>query len=219
MTAPAQRLLAVCAHPDDESFGLGAVIDALVRHGWEANLLVLTRGEASTLGPADDLAERRSRELQQAAETLGIERVEHLDHPDGGLTELPLEGLLTDVHRLVRETRPRLLLVFDEGGITGHPDHVRATQAALRVGEAEGLDVLAWTVPRHVAQLLNAELGTSFIGRDRDQVDVVLPIDRSRHRELIACHRSQDNPVLHRRLELTGDEEWLRYLHRGYTAV
>lgn len=219
MTDPAQRLLAVCAHPDDESFGLGAVIDALLRDGWEAHLLVLTRGEASTLGATDDLAERRSHELQRAADALGVGRVEQLDHPDGALTELPLEQLAHDVRRTLRETQARLLLVFDERGITGHPDHVRATQAALRAAEPEHLDVLAWTVPRHVAELLNAELGTAFVGRERDEVDVVLPIDRSRHRAVIPCHGSQDNPVLHRRLELTGDEEWLRYLHRGHALV
>ena len=44
-------VLAVCAHPDDESFALGALLHHLAAHGAETSVLCFTHGEASTLGP------------------------------------------------------------------------------------------------------------------------------------------------------------------------
>ena len=50
-----------CAHPDDESFGLGGIISAYVAAGAEVNLVCLTRGEASMLGAdRSELAEARN---------------------------------------------------------------------------------------------------------------------------------------------------------------
>jgi N-acetylglucosamine malate deacetylase 2 len=58
------RVLAVCAHPDDESFGLGAVLAALARTGTSSSVLCFTHGGASTLGPGGgDLRRVRAREL------------------------------------------------------------------------------------------------------------------------------------------------------------
>jgi LmbE family N-acetylglucosaminyl deacetylase len=97
-------VLAVCAHPDDESFGLGAVLSAFVDTRTLVSLLCFTRGEASTLsGTADDLAETRAHELAAAAVVLGIARTQLLDYPDGSLTAQPLDALASDVRRLARE--------------------------------------------------------------------------------------------------------------------
>ena len=125
---------------------------------------------------------------------------------------MPLDELAADVETMAGKVGADLLLVFDEGGVTGHPDHCRATEAAL--AGAPGLPVLAWTLPRRVADSLNAELGTTFIGRADEEVDVVLRTDRAGQHRAIACHISQsaDNPVLRRRLELLGNEESLRWL-------
>ncbi len=116
-----------------------------------------------------------------------------------------------------------ILLVFDEGGITGHPDHCAATAAALLAARRDELPVLAWAVPERVASVLNAEFGTSFLGRRDGEVDLVVTVDRGRQRQAIACHVSQstDNPVLWRRLELLGSTESLRWLRLpvGFAGV
>ena len=209
----ASSVLAVCAHPDDESFGLGAVLHRFVAEGADAAVLCFTRGEASSLGHSPRaLSEVRSAELAEAAAVLGIERVKLLARPDGALAGELLEELASEVTAMVEEVGADLLLVFDEGGITGHPDHRRATEAALAA--APLLPVLAWGLPLDVADALNAEFGAGFVGRDRNDIDLVVSVDRARQREAIERHASQssDNPVLWRRLELLGREESLHWL-------
>lgn len=208
-------LVAVCAHPDDESFGLGAVICALAGHGVATTVLSLTHGEASTLGGGPgDLGATRAREIAEAAEALGARSVELLDYPDGGLDAVPLAELSDLVADLARRSDADGLLVFDEGGITGHPDHRRATRAAVDAGGRLGIPVMAWVIPDAVATRLNEEFGTAFTGRPGEEADLVIEVDRAVQRRAIACHASQatENPVLWRRLELLGDREWLRWL-------
>ena len=213
-TLPAiRRLLAVCAHPDDESFGLGAVLAVFAAAGTEIALLCFTRGEASTLGmDAKDLAAVRTRELTAATRVLGIDDVTLLHYPDGGLANVPLDVLAAHVVRVAAGADA--LLVFDEGGITGHPDHMRATAAACAAAARTGLPVYAWAIPLTVAKELDAEFGTAFVGREVSMLDICLHVDRTQQLKAIACHRSQsdDNPVLWRRIVLMGGREYLRVL-------
>jgi N-acetylglucosamine malate deacetylase 2 len=208
-------VLAICAHPDDESFGLGAVLAAFAARGTRVSLLCFTQGEASTLGNTGaNLGALRARELAAAGDILGLQSAELLPYPDGGLSAIPLQELSEHVNRVARRVGADLLLVFDEGGITGHPDHVHATRAALGAGRHSQLPVIAWAVPHEVAHTLNLEFGAGFIGRPMTELDMVIDVDRARQRRAIACHVSQatDNPVLWRRLELLSDQEWLRFL-------
>jgi LmbE family N-acetylglucosaminyl deacetylase len=217
-----RRVLAVCAHPDDESFGLGAVISTLVDLGAEVTVLCLTRGEASTLGAdAGDLAVTRATELHAAAAVLGARSVVLCGHPDGGLANVPLEVLVGEVELATSTADADLLLVFDEGGITGHPDHECATAAAVAVGRQRGLPVLAWAIAAPVATSLNESFGAGFVGRGRDQIDIELLVDRQRQQAAIRCHASQssDNPVLRRRMQLQDDVESLRWLVAATTPV
>jgi len=113
---------------------------------------------------------------------------------------------------MIERTNPDLLLVFDECGVTGHPDHVRATEAALDAARSAHLPVVAWGLPEDVAVVLNLKFGTTFCGRTPPELDFRLSVDRVTQQRAIACHASQasDNAVLWRRLELLGDAEWLR---------
>jgi LmbE family N-acetylglucosaminyl deacetylase len=221
---PAGSVLAVCAHPDDESFGLGAILTSFREAGARISLLTFTRGEASTLhGAADvhDLAAVRPRELEAAAGALGLERADLLEYPDGALSQVPLDELAAYVVRVATDVAADLLLVFDLGGISGHPDHQRATEAALTTARAATLPVLAFALPCAVAETLNAEFGTTFVGRDTRELDVVITVDRTVQRQAIECHASQasTNPGLWRRLELLGAHEWLRSLSADPAAT
>jgi N-acetylglucosamine malate deacetylase 2 len=209
----------VCAHPDDESFGLGAVLSTFAELGIATRVLCFTHGEASTLGESRaDLAAVRAAELAAAAAALGVGSFRLLSYADGALCESPLEDLCREVASSVAEASTDCLLVFDEGGITGHPDHERATEVALATAGRLGLAVLAWALPIAVTATLNGEFETHFVGRDRSEIDLVIKVDRGRQHEAISCHASQanENSVLWRRLALQADTESLRWLrHSG----
>ncbi|MQA82210.1 MAG: PIG-L family deacetylase [Streptosporangiales bacterium] len=209
------RVLAVVAHPDDESFGLGAVIDRLVTGSAEVFVLCFTHGEASTLrGREGDLAAVRAAELADAARILGVTRTHLLDYRDTGLADVPVPTLAARVREVADQDHPSHLLAFDAGGVTGHRDHRQATGAALTAADVLGVPVIGWTVPEAVAGRLNSELGTSFVGRSEADIDWTITVDRVHQWKAIAAHASQsaDNPVLHRRLALLGDTEHLRRL-------
>jgi N-acetylglucosamine malate deacetylase 2 len=106
------------------------------------------------------------------------------------------------------------LLVFDDTGITGHPDHQAATRAAVRAGQRAGLPVLAWTLPATVAIQLRAETGQDFTGQQADRIDLCVRVSRDRQRRAALLHASQVSPtaVLWRRLQLQGECEHLRWL-------
>lgn len=209
-----KHVLVVVAHPDDESFGLGAVIAAFTTAGAAVDVLCFTHGEASALGAHQDLAYIRAQELQEAAVELGVLTATLLDLPDGRLAQLPETALTGPVSGAIDASQPDGILVFAAAGLTGHPDHVAATEAAMTVASARQIPVLAWVLPTEVAQVLNEETGAGFIGYDH--IDITLTVDRTIHRRAIDCHRSQavaDSP-LWRRLELQGDIESLVYLAR-----
>jgi LmbE family N-acetylglucosaminyl deacetylase len=194
---------------------LGAVIDTLSGQGVSTAVLSFTRGEASTLhGTEGELGAIRADEFCAAADVLGVAKILLLDHPDGGVTDVDLDVLVEEVVRFASAVGADGLLAFDAGGITGHPDHQRATEAAQCAGGRLGIPVLAWSIPAEIAESLNASFATSFVGCSEDEVDIVLPVDRRTQARAIACHASQsnDNPVLWRRLHLMGDIEWLRWL-------
>ena len=209
------RVLVVVAHPDDESFALGALIDRHVRLGAEVDVLCLTRGEASTLGAdTHDLAAQREAELSAAARALGCARTTLLAHPDGALADLDPRELESDAEAEVRLTRPDGILVLDPlGGVTGHPDHRAASLAALAVATRHGIPVLGWALPHEVSRVLNATHGADFAGHPLSDLTAIA-VDRRSQSEAVHCHASQAVPgsVLWQRLELLGDVEYVRSL-------
>ena len=215
---PAWRdVLAVVAHPDDESFGLGALLSSFVADGSHVSVLCLTHGEASTLhGVAGDLAVIRARELHEAASLLGISRASLAAFPDGALPSVQLTTLVAEIATFVGTTQPDGVVVFDEDGVTGHADHRRATEAALAFAAKDNLPVLGWALPASVASQLNTEFDSAFSGRDASELDLRVEVDRGPQRSAIASHRSQALPgqALWRRLDLTGAFEHARWLSR-----
>ena len=210
-----RSVLAVCAHPDDESFGLGAVLSTFAGLGIETRALCFTHGEASTLGASDiELSVVRATELTAAAAVLGIRSIRLLSYPDGALSAVTLDELSSEVEASAAVDPIDCVLTFDDGGITGHPDHQRATEAALAAGNRLGVPVLAWCLPNSIAATLNGEFSTSFRGREPSEIDLEIEVDRTLQHEAISCHASQstDNPVLWRRLALQGTVDSLRRL-------
>ncbi|HNA99056.1 MAG TPA: PIG-L family deacetylase [Marmoricola sp.] len=209
------QVLVVIAHPDDESFGLGAIIDTFTSSGAAVQILCLTHGEASTLGgEIDDLGTQRKQELENASRILGVAGTKLLNWPDGALAHADVDAVVADIRAAISEHSPDGLLVFEPHGVSGHPDHAAATARALDAVAGSPLPVLAWTVPEEVATQLNAEVGALIHGERAENIDILLPVDRANQRDAINAHESQVVPggILRRRLELMGDQEALRWL-------
>src|SRR5512139_162177 len=87
-TKPA--LIAVLAHPDDESFGMGGTLSLYAQRGYSVYLVCATRGEVGTVDPENmrkfgSIAELREAELRCAAEHLGLREVFFLGYRDSGM--------------------------------------------------------------------------------------------------------------------------------------
>ena len=174
MTPPAdlrgRSLLAIFAHPDDESITCGGLLAWCAHLGADVALLCLTRGEhgrdcrepvnggpphgqdasphgqdASGRGrPAGDLARTRGRELECAARELGVKRMTLLEHEDGMLPWIDGARLEADIEAAIRRQRPDAVITFDEDGVYGHPDHVTVHERTTAV--VAGLDEPAPTL-------------------------------------------------------------------------
>ncbi len=153
----ALRLMAVHAHPDDESSKGAATMARYVREGVEVLVATLTGGErGSVLNPAMDrpevqanLAAIRRQEMARAREILGVQQ-RFLGFTDSGLPEgdplpplpegsfalVPLEQAAALLVRLVRDFRPHVILTYDESGGYPHPDHIKTHQVAVEAFEA-----------------------------------------------------------------------------------
>ncbi len=142
-----RSLLAVLAHPDDESFGLGGTLARYARLGCDVYLVCATRGEAGVvevdhMRDAATIAELRENELRCAAEQLGLKGVYFLGYRDSGMPESqdnrhpdaqinhPLGEVAGRVVRYIRELKPDVVLTFDPIGGYRHPDHIHIHQAA-----------------------------------------------------------------------------------------
>ncbi len=89
------------------------------------------------------------------------------------------------------------------------------SRAAVSAGSELAVPVWGWAIPETIAATLRTEFGTPFVGREQGELDHKVPVDRTRQQRAITCHGSQltDNPVPHRRIELSGDTEVFRLLH------
>jgi LmbE family N-acetylglucosaminyl deacetylase len=130
-------LLAVFAHPGDESWGLGATLAMYAQKGVEVTLACATRGEDSPWGanPSEslqELGETRVQELDAACESLGIRNWAVLDYPDGSLAGNNARELEKDIARWIREVQPQAVITHHPEGMAGHPDHDALSRAATR---------------------------------------------------------------------------------------
>ncbi len=135
-------LMAVFAHPDDESFGIGGT---LARYGADPDVRVVlvcaTLGEAGEiaapeLATAERLGQVREAELRCACRTLSIDALHLLGYRDSGMAGTPanlepdaltmadFDEVVGKIVTLIRRERPNVLVTFDESGGYGHPDHV-----------------------------------------------------------------------------------------------
>lgn len=128
------RLMAVLAHPDDESLGLGGTLAKYGRGGVGTYVVTATRGERGRFGeekvsPGLEVVGRvREGELRAAARQLGVREVTFLDYLDKDLDRANPAEVIGKIVTRLREVRPQVVVTFDPNGAYGHPDHVAICQ-------------------------------------------------------------------------------------------
>ena len=150
MNAP-RKLMAVLAHPDDESLGLGGTLAKYAADGVDVSLVTATRGETGRFDghpPGDTnhpgpsaLGTIREAEVRRAAAVLGIGSVVLLDYPDRHLDGVDPVSAIGRIASHVRRFRPDVVVTFGPDGAYGHPDHIAISQlTSAAVVTAAGLD-------------------------------------------------------------------------------
>jgi LmbE family N-acetylglucosaminyl deacetylase len=131
-----RSLLAVFAHPDDESLACGGLLAWCAHLGAQVSLLCVTHGEHAQ---GKRLADVRAQELRDASGVLGVVNLVLLDYEDGMLPWADAGQLDADIRKAIERFRPEIVITFDEDGLYWHPDHIavheRTTAAVAAMGE------------------------------------------------------------------------------------
>jgi N-acetyl-1-D-myo-inositol-2-amino-2-deoxy-alpha-D-glucopyranoside deacetylase len=196
---PARRLLLVHAHPDDESINNGATMARYAAEGAQVTLVTCTLGERGEVIPPElahlsgaALGQWRLGELRAAMRALGVTDFRLLGgagrYGDSGMMGLPdnddphcfwqadLDEAAGHLVQVILETRPQVLVTYDDNGGYGHPDHIQAHRVAMRAAELAAdagwrIPRICWNrVPRPVAEAAFARLEGDLPG---------LPFDKS----------------------------------------
>lgn len=136
-----QLVLAVFAHPDDESLACGGTLARLSSLGATVVVMVASHGErGGPEGPVrnDELGRRRAEEMRRAAAALGVSRLFVWDHPDGEMRWSQVAEFNADLVLFMRRHSPSAVITFGEDGLYWHLDHVgvyeRTTTAVRALG-------------------------------------------------------------------------------------
>ena len=219
----AGTVLAIFAHPDDESLACGGTLARLADAGVRTVVMCASRGEAGsisdpTLVPDGDLGRARERELRDAAAVLGVSEVIVMNHPDGDLRWDHVPQLHDEIVAAIRRCRPDAVITFAEDGLYWHLDHVgvhERTYTAVKSFGADAPPLYYVTIPtgimREVVKAAHAKGGaapdSSFWGIDPSAfgasarpASFVVDVRAWASRKLAAlrCHRTQmgsNNPI------------------------
>jgi LmbE family N-acetylglucosaminyl deacetylase len=154
-------LMAVHAHPDDESSSTGGVLAKYAAEGIRTVVVTCTNGEfgdaPGQVKPGQDghdevaVAKIRLAELRTACDLLGVSDLEVLGYHDSGMPEwdykdrtdvfgnVPLAKVTDRVAALIERYRPQVVVTYDDNGGYQHPDHLQAARAAVAAFSATGI--------------------------------------------------------------------------------
>jgi LmbE family N-acetylglucosaminyl deacetylase len=236
-----KTILAVFAHPDDESLACGGTLARMSDAGARVVLMCASHGErGSSSGPArdDGLGSVRAGELRRAAEILGASDLLIFDHPDGDLRWAAVSDLLAEIALTVRRFEPAAIITFGEDGLYWHLDHIgvsERTTAAVRTLGPDAPPLYYTTMPAGVMKAIADHaasrgwkappkgfwsLTPDAFGLAAEPPTIVVDVADWAERKLAAirCHRSQtggDDPFA--QIDAEQARRWLgvEHFHRA----
>ena len=229
-TAVAQQrsrvILAVFAHPDDESF-VGPVLARYAREGAKVYLAIATRGEKGTneragIPAGEPLAKVRREEASCSCRQLGIEPPIFLELNDGELGAMtsPLganvQSVADNVEKLIAKLRPDVVVTWGPEGGYGHPDHRLVSDAVTQAIQAEKASPRLFYLGFANDQVkpLNTVWAASVFfwhATDPTYLTVRVPFtrtDQSAYHRALECHKSQFSAGEMEKLEKALDTAW-----------
>jgi len=232
-------VLAVFAHPDDESLACGGTLARLADAGVRVVVMCGSKGEAGSISdaslvPDGRLGDVRANELAAAAAVLGVADVLLLDHPDGDLRWDDVPEFHREIVDAVLRYRPDAVITFAEDGFYWHLDHIgvhERTYTAVKSLGASAPPLYYATMPKGIMRAIvqaahekgGAPSDSSFWGIEPDAFgDAALPPTFSidvrdwvpRKLAALRCHRTQmgaSNPIA-----WIDDDEARRWLGTEY---
>jgi LmbE family N-acetylglucosaminyl deacetylase len=201
--------MVVLAHPDDETFCSG-LIALLADKGCDVHLIYVTSGEngADVSGQGlsgSALGRVREDEMSHAARILGVKRhAVFLRYKNDNVGKFRYR-LADQVHDLLEDIKPGLVVTFDQGGITGHTDHIVVGEVVTRVidNSAVNTTLARMTMSHSRVDMLNHILkgaGSVYTlepGVSAGSVDVAVDVSAYAHQRkaVLEAHQTQFRTV------------------------
>ncbi len=157
---PEKPLLAIFAHPDDESFLAGGAL-AMTAKKTGVRIVIATAGEKGRSHidyeiSDEDIAKMRKEETSNAMQALGVKDYLILDYPDGSLGQVSEEEITKKLISLIRDFKPSSILTFGPDGVTGHRDHIAIGRFATKAAAILGIDVYWLARPKAQQNLVES---------------------------------------------------------------
>jgi len=127
-----QRILVTCAHPDDETLGLGGTLVNLSSKKSEIFVLIFTDGE-SDRGVGSKEIKKRREQAKKASKILGVKKIKFLNYRDQNLDQIPVSKLAKNVEKIIQEWKPEIVFSHFWGDLNhDHQMVFNGTSIAIR---------------------------------------------------------------------------------------
>ena len=230
-------LLAVFAHPDDETFA-GPVLARHAREGVKVDLTIATKGEKGAdehapIPPGEALAKARRAEAECACQKLGLEPPIFFELNDGELGAMTnplgknIQAVADNTEKLIAQLHPQVIVTWGPDGGYGHPDHRLVSDAVTQVVQAAPPGVKLYYVgltPKQAAPV-NREWPPAIQWHTTDPSFLTVNVsftkaDQDNAHRALECHKTQFSPEAVQKLEKAKDEGWAGQISfRGWRGV
>lgn len=207
--AKSVRVLAIVAHSDDETIGMGGTIARHVSQGHSVYAACMTNGVGARLvEQADEKVRERSNAAHQAAAILGFEWLQSFDFPDNAMDTVSLLSVVQAIEKLKEDVLPDIIYTHNPNDL--NIDHQVTTQAVLTAFRPQAHETYSEIRAMEVSSATDyAEgNGSSFVPHIYTDIDLFW----SQKRRALSCYSSEIRQFPHSR-----SQEALKALatHRG----